>query len=131
MTAEIHRPVNVLLIEDSEADARLITRILGKSALRTAVDVAADGVEALERLRGAGGRRPDIIVLDLNMPRMNGFEALPHLRAALPGSRIVILTTGQARDERQRALAAGADAFIVKPERIFRLGDELATALDG
>jgi DNA-binding NarL/FixJ family response regulator len=64
------------------------------------------------------------------MPRMNGHEALPLLRDALPEStKIVVLTSGRAEDERERALAGGADGFVVKPESVFALGAELRCAL--
>jgi DNA-binding NarL/FixJ family response regulator len=64
------------------------------------------------------------------MPNVDGFEALPQLRAALePSTAILILTTGQAPHERQRSLDGGADGFIVKPERVFALDGELRAAL--
>ena len=69
------------------------------------------------------------MLLDLNMPVVNGFEALPELRRRLPEAKVFILTTGQAPQERERALDAGAHGFIVKPERVFTLDDALRGAL--
>ena len=90
------------------------------------VGEAGDGEEAIAQ---APGTAPEVVLLDLNMPNMNGFEALPHLRERLPGTKILILTTGQAPKERQLALESGADGFIVKPARVFSLDDEIQAAL--
>ncbi len=72
------------------------------------------------------------MLLDINMPNVNGLEALPTLRDALrPETKILILTTGQSPHERGLALASGADGFIVKPDRIFSLDERLRAALEG
>ncbi len=115
-----------LFLCDDNPKYRLLARIALEKAGHQIVGEAGSGQEALDR---APGCRPDVLLLDLNMPGMNGFEVLPRLRAALPGTRVVVLTTGQAPDDRRRALGAGADAFIVKPERLFALGDALTAAL--
>jgi CheY-like chemotaxis protein len=116
-----------LFLCDDNPDYRRLVQLVLERAGHEIVGEAGDGLEAIERAPAAA---PDVVLLDLNMPRMNGFEALPPLRERLAGdTRIVVLTTGQAPHERQRALDAGADAFIVKPERVFSLDDELAAAL--
>src|SRR5438552_3362754 len=74
---------------------------------------------------------PDVVLLDLNMPRCNGLEALPGLRDRLPQTKIVVLTTGRAEDERDRSLRAGADGFVVKPDSVFSLPDDVLRALEG
>jgi DNA-binding NarL/FixJ family response regulator len=71
-----------------------------------------------------------VLLLDLNMPRLSGQEALPQLRAMLNAAKIIILTTGRTEDERRRALEAGADGFIVKPESVFSLPEQLRHALE-
>lgn len=93
------------------------------------VGEAGDGVEALELAPKAS---PDLVLLDLNMPRMGGYEALPRLREILPDAKIVVLTSGRAEDEQGRAIEAGADAFLVKPASILALADavEIAMASD-
>jgi DNA-binding NarL/FixJ family response regulator len=111
---------------DDNPQYRALTRLVLERAGYEIVGEAGDGREALDRAPDAA---PDVLLLDLNMPVMNGFEALPPLRDVLPGTRIVILTTGQGRDERERALEAGADGFIVKPARILGLQDELRAVL--
>jgi DNA-binding NarL/FixJ family response regulator len=90
------------------------------------VGEAGDGEEAIAQ---APATAPEVVLLDLNMPNMNGFEALPHLRERLPGTKILILTTGQAPKERQLALESGADGYIVKPARVFSLDEEIQAAL--
>ncbi len=112
---------------DDNAQYRQLARLVLLRGGDEIVGEAGDGGEAVSR---APECAPDVVLLDLNMPRVNGFEALPRLRDALePGTRILILTTGQAPQERRQALDAGADGYIVKPERIFALDDELRTAL--
>lgn len=117
-----------LFLCDDNAQYRGLARLAFERSGHEIVGEAGNGREAIELAPAAGA---DVLLLDLNMPVMNGLEALTHLRAALPRTSIVILTTGQAPDERRRALEAGADAFIVKPDRVLSLGDELAAALAG
>ena len=116
-----------LFLCDDNAQYRTLTRIALERE-HEIVGEAGDGIEAIER---APDVAPEVLLLDLNMPRMNGHEALVRLRERLPGTKIVILTSGQVPDDRKRALAAGADGFIVKPESVFALGDELSAALAG
>lgn len=115
-----------LFICDDNEQYRTLVRMVLEMAGHEIVGEAGDGEQALEH---APATAPDVVLLDLNMPNMSGFEALPHLRDLLPQSKILILTTGQAPKERQRALAAGADGFIVKPARVFALDDEIQAAL--
>jgi two-component system secretion response regulator SsrB len=115
-----------LFLCDDNPQYRQLARIALETAGHEIVGEAGDGREVLDRAPEAA---PDIVLLDLNMPVMNGLEALPRLRETLPATRIVVLTTGQSPDERRRALGAGADALIVKPERLYTLGAELETAL--
>lgn len=115
-----------LFLCDDNAQYRQLARLVLERAGHEIAGEAGNGEEVLDRAPAAAA---DVVLLDLNMPVMNGLDALPHLRATLPGARLVVLTTGQGSDERRRALAAGADAIIVKPERIFALADELHTAL--
>jgi DNA-binding NarL/FixJ family response regulator len=116
-----------LFLCDDNAQYRRLARIALERAGHQVVGEAGSGPEALDHAPACG---PDVLLLDLNMPGMTGFEALPVLRAALPRTRIVVLTTGQAPDDQRRVLGAGADGFIVKPERLFSLGDALSAALD-
>jgi DNA-binding NarL/FixJ family response regulator len=115
-----------LFICDDNEEYRTLVRMVLEMAGHEIVGEAGDGEQALAH---APTTDPDVVLLDLNMPNMNGFEALPHLRERLPATKILILTTGQAPKERQRALESGADGFIVKPTRVFSLDDEIQAAL--
>jgi CheY-like chemotaxis protein len=116
-----------LFLCDDNAQYRELARIVLEGAGEEIVGEAGDGAEAIER---APASAPDVVLLDLNMPKVNGFEALPVLRERLPPeTKILVLTTGQAPHERKQCLEAGADAFVVKPERIFSLEQALRAAL--
>jgi DNA-binding NarL/FixJ family response regulator len=110
---------------DDNSGYRALTRIVLQDH-HEVVGEAADGMEAIERAPAAS---PDVLLLDLNMPRMGGQAALPQLRELLLETKIIILTTGRTEQERRLAFDAGADGFIVKPESVFALPDELSRAL--
>ena len=115
---------HILLVEDNPDDVKLTLRALQKSRIGNRVDVASDGVEALEYLSGSGrfaGRdtsmMPQVVLLDLKMPRMDGLEVLQHLRAdektrLLP---VVILTTSNEERDRIESYKLGANSYIRKP----------------
>ena len=117
--------MKLFICDDNEQYRTLIKMVL-ELAGHEIVGEAGDGDEVLAQAPAA---EPDVVLLDLNMPKKSGFEVLPHLRERLPATKILILTTGQAPQERQRALEAGADGFIVKPTRVFSLDDEIQAAL--
>jgi CheY-like chemotaxis protein len=109
-------PYDVLLVEDDAADALLIQDALTERGTRNITQVS-DGIAALEFLRDRSNERPDLIVLDLNMPRMNGREFLavvkedPELRT-IP---VVVLTTSAAPDDVTGAYHHHANAYVTKP----------------
>ncbi|MEU6340773.1 response regulator [Streptomyces sp. NPDC046977] len=110
------RPYDVLLVEDDLADAMLIGDALSERGARNLTQVE-DGVAALDYLRDENNARPDLIVLDLNMPRMNGRELLAILKAdddlrAIP---VVVLTTSAAPDDVAGAYQRHANAYVTKP----------------
>lgn len=114
------KTVTFLLVEDDEVDVKAIKRSLDQLRIANPLVVARDGREALEYLRGQNGRdkveSPFLILLDLNMPRMNGLEFLAELRAdrELNTSVVFVLTTS--RDERDRlsAYEKHVAGYIVK-----------------
>jgi CheY-like chemotaxis protein len=118
--------MRVFLCDDNEG-YRALTRLVLEPR-HDVVGEAGDGVEAIELAPAAD---PDVLLLDLNMPRLSGQEALPRLREILTATKIIILTTGRPEDEEQRARDNGADGFIVKPDSVFALPDELDRALAG
>ncbi|MFC1403842.1 MULTISPECIES: response regulator [Streptacidiphilus] len=121
------RRCDILLVEDDAADAMLIEEALLGHGLARNLHKAVDGVAALEHLRTPGVDRPDLIVMDLNMPRMNGLELLAVLKAdeQLKVIPVVVLTTSSAPQDIAGAYRSHANAFITKPVTL----DEFAQAV--
>ncbi|MEV3930019.1 response regulator [Streptomyces sp. NPDC053728] len=111
------RTYTVLLVEDDMADAMLIEEALTEHGMARGIHRADDGVAALEYLRDPHTDRPDLIVLDLNMPRMNGRELLNVLKndTSLSSIPIVVLTTSAAPDDVEDAYRQHANAYVTKP----------------
>lgn len=115
------KDVDILLVEDDEVDARAVERAFRKQKIGNPITVACDGVEALEFLRGQNGKslpRPYIILLDLNMPRMNGIEFLKELRddENLRTSVVFVLTTSNDDRDKTAAYEQVVAGYIVKSE---------------
>lgn len=121
------RSVNFLLIDDDDVDVMGLKRAIKQLKIANPVHVAGDGIEALEMLRGENGReaipKPHLILLDLNMPRMNGIEFLEEIRkdAEFDKTIIFVLTTSNADEDRLRAYENHVAGYIVKAnaERTF------------
>jgi len=117
----ISRPVEVLLVEDNPGDVRLTREALKEGKIRNNLHVARDGVEALAFLRREGEHadapRPDVILLDLNLPRKDGREVLTEVKSdpALRQIPVVILTSSQAEEDICRAYDLHANCYISKP----------------
>lgn len=126
-----HNPVSLLLVEDDAIDVMTVERMLRKQHIANPLFVARDGVEALEMLRGQGGRQPVpapfLILLDLNMPRMNGLEFLTELRRDPQHQRatVFVLTTSDAPEDRLAAYEHRVAGYIVKD----RMGEDLLDLL--
>jgi CheY-like chemotaxis protein len=101
-----------VVIVDDEEDIRLLLRMaLERSELLEVVAEAADGNEAI---RAANTHHPDVVLLDLTMPGLDGLSALPALRAASPHSLIVVLTAMPAETRAEAAFRSGADGYLEK-----------------
>ena len=115
------QPAKVLVVDDSDLMHRMYDVMLRGVPLLH----ARDGNEALERL----AQHPDIdlVLLDINMPNMNGFELLTELgaRGAVPGLAVIVVTTAGREEDASRGLAAGAAAYLTKPFR----GEEVRAAI--
>ena len=114
-------PIEVLLVEDDPADARLTREALREAKVNSMVHVVQDGAAALSYLRGepphADAVRPDLILLDLNLPKKNGREVLAEIKAD-PGLRqipVVILTTSDAERDIVQSYDLHANAYVQKP----------------
>jgi two-component system sensor histidine kinase/response regulator len=134
------RRLCVLLVEDNRVNQKVAVRLLERRGHE--VVVAADGAEALSKLDRAGGRKFDVVLMDVQMPVMGGFEATAAIRARerttgahLP---IVAMTAGATKDDRESCLRAGMDAHLTKPvrsENLYRavesFGGAAASSLTG
>ena len=116
------RSVTVLLVEDNVVDREGVRRAFAKHRIVNPVRDASDGIEALEILRGTAGQpplpRPFLILLDINMPRMNGVEFLRHLRAddKLRDSVVFVLTTSKSEEDKIAAYDLNVAGYIVKDD---------------
>jgi chemotaxis family two-component system response regulator Rcp1 len=130
------RAIHILLVEDNPGDARLIMEALKETRSRSRLSHVVNGVEAIEFLRRQGRNaqagRPDLILLDLNLPCKDGREVLAEIKADAMLRRIpvIILTTSQAEDDIHRAYDLNANCYVTKPaefdqfNRVIRCLDE-------
>ncbi len=115
------RPIEILLVEDSPSDAELTAAALEDAKVRNRLSTVEDGVQAMEFLRRQGqyvqAPRPDLILLDLNLPRKNGREVLAEIKADgdLGTIPIVVLTTSRAEEDVLRSYQLQANCYITKP----------------
>ena len=121
------KPADVLLVEDNEDDVFIATKSLEKQKLHINLHVVNDGVEAMEYLHKVGpyadAVRPDLILLDLNMPRMDGRQVLEKLKSdenlrAIP---VVVLTTSEAEEDIAKSYCLYANCYITKPVALISL----------
>jgi CheY-like chemotaxis protein len=125
------RPIEVLVIEDNEADQHLTRTALRDARIANDVHIVADGEQAIAFLNQVGtfvdAPRPDLVLLDLNLPKKNGFQVLEEMKAAAHLKNIpVIVVSGSARpSDIARAYALQIAAYLVKPVNV----DEYFTAI--
>ena len=124
------RSLQILVVDDDDADALMISEALTGEETQATVERVTDGREAMDYLRGEGQytepRRPDLILLDLNMPRMDGRETLAAIKTdeRLKAIPVVILTTSGAAPDIAASYQQRANAYVTKP---FGLDDFEAT----
>jgi CheY-like chemotaxis protein len=122
---------HILLVEDSSTDAFLIQEALREVAFEHTVEVAVDGEQALDRLRGTGPR-PDLVLLDLNLPRKDGREVLAEVKSD-PDLRtipVIVLTTSSAAPDVAFAYHHHANSYVRKPLGLDRLIESAAAIRD-
>lgn len=117
----VAKPITILLVEDNPGDVRLTIETLKSAKVRNTLHVARDGIEAMAFLRQEGdfanAPRPELILLDLNLPKKDGREMLSDLKAD-PNLRripVVVLTTSQAEEDILRSYDLHANCYITKP----------------
>ena len=136
MSNEATRPIEILLVEDSPSDTELTLEALKDFKVRNHVCVVEDGVQAIQFLRREDpycqAPRPDLIMLDLNLPRKDGREVLAEIRSdeKLTSIPVVVLTTSQAEQDVVRAYTLHANCYITKPVD-FRQFLDVIEAIEG
>ena len=121
MSIEDVKPIEVLLVEDDPGDVVLITEAFEHNKVNNRLHVVADGVEALQFLRCEPPyeecTRPDLVLLDLNLPRKDGREVLAEIKSdpALRSIPVVVLTTSKAEEDILRSYDLHANAYVTKP----------------
>lgn len=113
--------IEILLVEDNQGDIRLVREAFKTSPMPWHITVAEDGVEALMRLnslgRFSGFPKPDLLLLDLKLPRLSGFEVLAEVRRnlSLHQMPVIVLTSSQSPDAMEESRKLGVDLFLAKP----------------
>ncbi len=120
-TPQIMEPIDVLLVEDDPGDTLMIREAFEDNKVQNTLACVTDGVEAMQYLRREGryadAPRPDLVLLDLNLPKMDGRDVLKQIKgdgelATIP---VVVLTTSQAEEDVLRSYRLHANAYVTKP----------------
>lgn len=127
--------LNILLVEDDDLDVMNVQRAFKKNNITNPLYVAGNGLDALEMLRGVDGGPPDVpeerrlVLLDLNMPKMNGIEFLRELRAdpALSLIPVIVLTTSGEDRDKVEAYQMNVAGYILKPVTLAHFIETMAT----
>lgn len=126
MNAEL---ISVLLVEDDPGDVLLIKEALSDHKVGNVLSIVSDGVEAMKFVRGEGEyarrERPDLVLLDLNLPRKSGAEVLQEIKSdpELSTIPVIVLTTSEAEEDVIRSYKTHANAYITKPVDFDRFRD--------
>jgi len=129
-------PIEILLVEDNPGDARLTFEALHEARVSNGLHHVKDGIEALAYLRREGRHanalRPDLILLDLNLPRMDGRELLGIIKgdASLGSIPVIVLTTSQAEEDILKSYALHANCYISKPVDLSKFVDAVCAVSD-
>ncbi len=125
----IQKLVNILLVEDDEVDVMNVKRAFSKNNIKNELFVAGNGVEALDMLRNAINPLPKIIILDINMPKMNGIEFLKELRADenLKNISVFVMTTSNEDSDKINAYNLNVAGYILKPLSFEKFLSSVAT----
>ncbi|NJK55421.1 MAG: response regulator [Pleurocapsa sp. SU_5_0] len=128
MTLEMEeKPKTILLVEDNKADVRLVEEALKNSSLTYEMAMVRDGVAAMAYLHQSGeyaaASRPDLIILDLNLPKKDGREVLAEIKTNPQFKRIpvIVLTTSKNEDDIQQSYDLNANCFITKSRNLSQL----------
>ncbi len=123
----IEKEASILIVEDDEVDIMAIRRALKQTNATNSIYVAKDGIEALEKLRSGEIPSPYIVLMDLNMPRMNGIDCMKEIRADKSLRQTVIFALSTSKDEKDKIKAYDCNVagYIFKSD----IGDEFVNAM--
>jgi CheY-like chemotaxis protein len=123
----VNRAASILIVEDDEVDVMAIRRALKQANIPNQIHVAKDGIEALQKLRSKEIPSPYIVLMDLNMPRMNGVDCMKEIRTDKSLKRTVIFALSTSNDEKDKLSAYNCNVagYIVKSD----IGDEFEKAM--
>ena len=131
MTVDI--PPGIILVEDDDIDRMVVIRAFAKNNIKNPLHIARDGEEALDMLKGLNGKEkldplPKIMLLDINMPRMNGLELLREIRhdEELKTISVFMLTTSKDDQDRLEAYKNNVAGYIIKPVSFHNLVESIA-----
>ena len=114
-----NRSVRVLLVEDNPADALLAAELIKETGIPAKITTVSDGeiaISTLQKLGVGGSDFPELILLDINLPKKNGHEVLKFIRDAhLANAYVAIYTGSSSPEDKRNAIEHGADAYIIKP----------------
>ncbi len=129
-------PIDILLVEDNEGDVRLMREVLGEINPTARLHVVTDGAEAMEFLGYQGwylaAPRPDVILLDLNLPKLHGREVLARVKANphLQTIPVIVLTSSEAESDVESSYRLMANSYLRKPDN-FDEFEQMARSLNG
>ena len=125
--AHCTRPVRVVIVDDTPDLRELMRMALTRGGMEV-VGEAGDGLAGIEAVRLED---PDVVLLDLSMPVMDGLEALPSIRSLVPAAKIIVFSSFGAPQMSERALAIGADGYLQKGMSLKRILDHVRGIVDG
>jgi DNA-binding NarL/FixJ family response regulator len=120
--------VRILVVDDFEMFRQFVVELLGKRPELQVVGEASDGLEAIQK---ALQLRPDLILLDIGLPNLNGIEVARQMRSLVPESKIIFLTRESSADVVQKAFSVGARGYIIKTMVLPDLFVAVATVISG
>lgn len=119
------KPIEILLVEDNEGDVFLTRRVFDKAKIKNSITVACDGEVAMEKLKNSRNDRPDIILLDINLPKKDGKQVLEEIKndPELRTIPVVILTSSKAEKDILESYNLHANSYIIKPVTLEKFGE--------
>lgn len=126
--SQLTRTVKILLVDDFVSWRRFVASLLHKNPEWQIVCEASDGLEAVQE---AGKLQPDLIVLDISLPKLNGIEAAPSIRKLAPKSKILFISENHSSDIAAAALSAGGHGYVVKSNCLSELLIAVEAVLQG